>query len=533
MLLLLIKMIGAVSLLIWGTHTVKTAMLNTFGDKLRSLMAQHLRNRLYGYLSGCLTAMMLQSSTATALLVSGLQSEGVVSTAIALSCVLGADLGSAVMVRVLSLDLSAVSPVLMAVGIALKLSRPGTKKGDFGMILLGLGFIMTALSMILSTTAPIKSSQAVVDFFAWIADSPLYSLGGGLLLALLCFSSLAVVVIVAGLVAGGVLTIDAGLWFAVGADFGSAFLALITTAAASPVARRGPIGNFVFRLFGVLFFSVLLATTNWGPQFFGRFDAGVIWFHITFNLTIGLTGLFFIGPMSGFLHRLLPASDSTSDVILLLKADHLLDPNHSLTLSRRELVKSIQMLHTFWTSIPGLLTSTPTDDDIDHLRRLTEQVNRRSHAISQFLSAIMNKGLNYEQLVEWQRQKNNNAGLRLTINSTNSILTALETKRDRADLQFSLEGSQELLTQQQRILNNLELVITLFETSDFEERRRLREQLRMEKKAMEREEFEFVEHHMNRLTGEEVKSVKTHALHMELLTLFLRFNSLICICDEQ
>ena len=237
--------------------------------------------------------------------------------------------------------------------------------------------------------------------------------------------------------------------------------------------------------------------------------------------------------MSGFLHRLLPASDSTSDVILLLKADHLLDPNHSLTLSRRELVKSIQMLHTFWTSIPDLLTSTPTDDDIDRLRRLTEQVNRRSHAISQFLSAIMNKGLNYEQLVEWQRQKNNNAGLRLTINSTNSILTALETKRDRADLQFSLEGSQELLTQQQRILKNLELVITLFETTDFEERRRLREQLRMEKKAMEREEFEFVEHHMNRLTGEEVKSVKTHALHMELQTLFLRFNSLICICDEQ
>ncbi|EJW94472.1 sodium-dependent inorganic phosphate (Pi) transporter, partial [gut metagenome] len=203
--LLLIKMIGAVSLLIWGTHTVKSAMLSTFGDHLRGWMAKHLQNRSYGYLSGCLTAMMLQSSTATALLVSGLQSEGVVSTAIALACVLGADLGSAVMVRVLSLDLSAVSPILMAVGIALKLCRPGTKKGDFGMILLGLGFIMTALSMILSTTAPIKSSQAVVDFFAWIADEPFYSLGGGLLLALVCFSSLAVVVIVAGLVASGVL----------------------------------------------------------------------------------------------------------------------------------------------------------------------------------------------------------------------------------------------------------------------------------------------------------------------------------------
>lgn len=532
MFLLILKMLGAVALLIWGTHTVKSAMLSTFGDKLRKWMAKHLKNRIYGYFSGCLTAMMLQSSTATALLVSGLQSEGVVTTAIALASVLGADLGSAVMVRVLSLDLSAVSPLLMAVGVGLKLSRPGTKKGEFGMILLGLGFIMTALSLILATTAPIKSSHEVVDFFAWIADSPLYSLGGGLLLALVCFSSLAVVVIVAGLVASGVLTIEAGLWFAVGADFGSAFLALITTAAATPLARRGPTGNFFFRLSGVLFYSIVLATSDWGPRFFGQFDVGVIWFHIVFNLTIGLAGLVFITPMSRFLQSLLPARESSSEV-RLFNSDHLLDPDHSLKLSRKELVKSIHMLHGFWASIPALLTTTPTNEEIDKLRRVTSLVERRSRSISQFLAVIMNKGLTYEQLLEWQRQKNNNAGLRFTINSTNSILDAIEAKREHPDLQFSFEGAQELLTQQQRILKNLELVVKLFETSDTEERHRLRLELRAEKKAMEREEFQFIEHHMNRISSDQKKSVKTHALHMELLALFLRFNSLICVCDER
>lgn len=531
--LTVVQMIGAVALLIWGTHTVKTAMLNTFGESLRKTLAKVLKSKPAGALAGCAIAMLLQSSTAAALLVSGLQSEGVVTTSIALTSVLGANLGSALMVRVMTLDISALAPLFLLAGVALKLRRPGTKKGEFGRILLGLGFILLALTTILETTAPIKSSPGVVEFFAWVSDSSVAAMAGGTLLALVCFSSLAVVVITAGLVASGALTFDAGLWFAVGADFGSAFLALLTTAAASPVAKRGPVGNFFFRTAGVTAFCLILAFTDWGEKLFVPMGAdGVIWFHITFNIITGFVGLFFIDPMADLIKKLLPTPEASPEA-RLFKLDNLLDPDHSLSLSRKELVKSVHMLHGFWTTMPALLTGTPTEEDLARLSRIAGLLERRSRQISQFLSVVMTRELTYDQLLEWQRQKNNNAGLRFTGRAMTSIVEALETRRTHPDYVFSAAGREELMTEQRRILANLEIVQKLFETKDAEQRRELRLKLRAEKKAMEREEFEFIEHHMTRVMNEVGKSVKTHALHMELLTLFLRFNSLLCVCDER
>lgn len=531
--LILIQMIGAVALLIWGTHTVKNAMLTTFGDRLRRWMEMRLKSKPAGVLAGGALAMMLQSSTAAALLISGLQSEGVVTTSIALTSVLGANLGSALMVRVMTLDVSSLAPLFLITGVALKLRRPGTKKGEFGRILLGLGFILCALTTILETTAPIKSSPAVVDFFGWVSDVPPAAMAGGTLLAFVCFSSLAVVVITAGLVASGVLAFDAGLWFAVGADFGSAFLALITTAAASSVAKRGPVGNFIFRGAGTLVFTLLLALTDWGERLFAPMGAdGVIWFHITFNVITGVVGLFFIEPMARFIRKILPAPESTAEV-KLFQLDNLLDPGHSLALSRKELVKSVHMLHGFWSDLPVLLSRAPSEEALAKLARVSSLLERRSRSISQFLSVVMTKELTYDQLLEWQRQKNNNAGLRFTGRTISGIVKALETRHKHPDFVFSAAGRQELLTEQRRILANLEIVQKLFETSDADRRRELRLRLRAEKKAMEREEFEFIERHLGRVSKELGKSVKTHALHMELLTLFLRFNSLLCVCDER
>ena len=111
-----IHLAGAVALLLWGTYMVKTAMLRTFGAALRTQLARFLTNRLSGFFCGAGLASLLQSSTASALLVAGLQSEGIVSTAMALSAVLGADLGCAVMTKVLTLNLSWSAPLLILTG---------------------------------------------------------------------------------------------------------------------------------------------------------------------------------------------------------------------------------------------------------------------------------------------------------------------------------------------------------------------------------------------------------------------------------
>ena len=255
----LLGLAGAVALLVWGAYMVKTGILRTFGDALRTQLAVHMKNRLLGFAAGFGLASLLQSSTASALLVAGLQSGGLVTTTIALSAVLGADLGSAVMVRVLTLDLSGAAPLLILAGPILFMRRPQERSGQFGRILLGLAFILTALSTIVGVTEPLRAGangmsgadgSLVAGVFALLAGSAPLSAVAGVALALLFFSSLAVVAAAAAFSSAGLLPAEAGLWLVLGANFGSALLALLSTAGGSRTARRAPLGNFLFRTIG-------------------------------------------------------------------------------------------------------------------------------------------------------------------------------------------------------------------------------------------------------------------------------------------
>ena len=202
---ILINIAGAVALLMWGTYVIRTGMMRTFGAKLRSFLGRWLTNRFSGFGAGFVLSSLLQSSTAATLLVSGLQKKGLVSTAIALAAVIGANFGSAVMVRVLSLNIDAVSPLLIAVGVYLFMKKSDTAPGQFGRVLMGLGVVMLALTLIGHITTPIKDSAAMMALFHPIEGNAFFCTVLGIGLAFLCFSSLAVVIIDAGLVAAGAL----------------------------------------------------------------------------------------------------------------------------------------------------------------------------------------------------------------------------------------------------------------------------------------------------------------------------------------
>lgn len=173
-------------------------MMRTFGAKLRSFLGRWLTNRFSGFGAGFVLSSLLQSSTAATLLVSGLQKKGLVSTAIALAAVIGANFGSAVMVRVLSLNIDAVSPLLIAVGVYLFMKKSDTALGQFGRVLMGLGVVMLALTLIGHITTPIKDSAAMMALFHSIEGNAFFCTVLGIGLAFLCFSSLAVVIIDAG-----------------------------------------------------------------------------------------------------------------------------------------------------------------------------------------------------------------------------------------------------------------------------------------------------------------------------------------------
>lgn len=324
---ILINIAGAVALLMWGTYVIRTGMMRTFGAKLRSFLGRWLTNRFSGFGAGFVLSSLLQSSTAATLLVSGLQKKGLVSTAIALAAVIGANFGSAVMVRVLSLNIDAVSPLLIAVGVYLFMKKSDTALGQFGRVLMGLGVVMLALTLIGHITTPIKDSAAMMALFHSIEGNAFFCTVLGIGLAFLCFSSLAVVIIDAGLVAAGVLAVSSGLWIVLGANLGTAFLASVTTMGSDAMTRRAPMGNTIFR---VLCFVIGAAALILIPEVSRAFESmasdQVIWFHVVFNAVSGVLGLIILNPVAALVDRLLPAAPMVSTGTESLTEDSLSDP---------------------------------------------------------------------------------------------------------------------------------------------------------------------------------------------------------------
>ncbi|HEV7913241.1 MAG TPA: Na/Pi symporter, partial [Albitalea sp.] len=157
----LLNLLAAISLLVWGTHIVRTGVLKVFGEDLRRVLAKSFRNRLTAMLAGIGVTGVVQSSTATCLIVSSFVGKGIVTTAAALAVMLGADVGSSMMAVVLSLDLSWVSPLLIFVGVVMFVSKQDTGAGRIGRILIGLGLITLALQLIVDATRPMTESPAV------------------------------------------------------------------------------------------------------------------------------------------------------------------------------------------------------------------------------------------------------------------------------------------------------------------------------------------------------------------------------------
>jgi len=179
----LLNLLAGVSLLVWGTHIVRTGILRLYGSDLRRILRRSVaRNRLAAFAAGVGVTGLIQSSTATALIVSAFAGQGLVTTASALAVMLGADVGTSLVTVVLSLDLNWLAPLLIFSGVVLFLSRQSTPVGRFGRILIGLGLIIFALQWIRVAAKPIVEAAGVKVIFASLTGDVLLDVLVGVLI---------------------------------------------------------------------------------------------------------------------------------------------------------------------------------------------------------------------------------------------------------------------------------------------------------------------------------------------------------------
>lgn len=524
-LLHLLNLLAAIALLVWGTHNVRTGMLRVFGERLRSVLQASLRQRLAAVAAGFGVTSLVQSGTATCLILASFVGKGLVPAGAALAAMLGADLGSAAMAVVFSLDLSWWSPLLLFTGVVLFVSRQASAAGRVGRVLIGLGLITLALQLIAQATQPMMASPALRTLLAALPAELTLDIAVGAALTVLTYSSLAIVLLVAALAEQGLLPGSAALGFVIGANLGSALLALLATRAAPPAERRLPAGNLVFKLGGALVAAALLPLLQ--PLLAQAWpDAGtrVVAFHLVFNAALVLVFIGFTGPVGRLVEQLLPdAPPQRGDRPRHLDPSALATPSLAIACAAREALHQADLVETMVRGIVPVLR----DNDLAlaaRLRRMDDAVDELYVAIKFYLTQISQESLSERESRRWTDIVSFTIEMEQIGDAVERALQDIEDRKIRKQRRLSAAGMAEICDLHERLLGNLRLAMSVFLDGDLDGAQRL-----LQEKARFRDlERHYAARHLGRLRENTASSVETSSLHLDLLSELKRINSHLC-----
>lgn len=392
----LVQLVGYVVLLLWGMHMVQSGIVRAFGSRLRRVIGRTLRNRFAAVGAGLAVTALLQSSTATAMMTTSLAANGMVALVPALAVMLGANIGTALIVKALSFDVSWVAPLLLTAGyVAFRRDRKGMVR-DLGRVGIGLGLMLLALHQLVVTIQPVQTAPVLGALLGALTREPLLDLALAALLTWAAHSSVAVMLLLASLAAGNVITPVAAIALVLGANLGGAIPPVLEAPSVEPASRRLPMGNLAFRALGCLMalpFAQPIAEALW--QLNPDPAASVINFHIAFNLILAVVFVGLLDPAARLLTRLMPERPkNTEDAALPLYLDEtVLDtPYLALTNASREVLRMADLVDIMLRKLlQAVIGNHP--EPLKELVHTGKALDRLLEALKAYLTQLGTDGL--------------------------------------------------------------------------------------------------------------------------------------------
>jgi phosphate:Na+ symporter len=502
---------------------VRTGILRAYGGNLRRRLGRSMSNRLTAFATGLGVTLLLQSSTATVLMAGSFASRGVVDTAAALAIMLGADVGTSLVAQIFSSRVGFLSPLLVLAGvIAFQMSK-ASRPRDLGRAVVGLGIVLLALHMISATAEPIRQSPMMSELLAALAGEPLLAALLAAVLTVLSTSSLAVVLMVIAFAASGLVTLPLAFALILGANLGSAVTPLIATLTASAEERRVPLGNFIFRLSGVVVMLPLLdSIAPYIARLEGSAARQVADFHTAFNIALALFFLPLIGPIAGFCIRLLPARSDTEEggKPRYLEPAAFESPAVAIANAARETLRMGDIVARMLRQTVDVFRN----DDRRLLReveQLDDQVDALHEAIKLYLTEVSREALDKEDHKRAIDVITFPTNLEHVGDIVDKNLMEPAQKKIKNGLRFSSEGLTEICDMHKRLMDNFALALNVFMSGDVKRAR----QLLAEKVAFRELERHASESHLARLRSGKLESIETSSLHLDVLRDLKRINS--------
>ena len=522
----LLNLLSSVALLVWGTHIVRTGILRVFGADLRRILSRSAGNRVSAFLSGLGVTALVQSSNATSLIASSFVAQNLLTLSMALAIMLGADVGTALMALVFSLDLSWLSPLAIFFGVVLFLSRRNTRLGQIGRVSIGLGLIILALQLAMSATAPITQAQGVRVIFSTLSGDPMLDMLIGAVFTMLSFSSLAVILLAATFAASHVVSVPVAMCLVLGSNLGSGLLAFIVNARSPGAGRRVAIGNLLFKVVGCLIFAIALPwITSYLVSVESDVRREVLYFHVIFNVTLVLIFIWFTDHFSRLVERLVPVASGGVQAAepRFLDAAAISTPALALANAARETLRIGDVVEQM---LNGMMEVIRTNDAAlaDRIIKLDDDIDNLYTAVKLYLTQVTREDLDERDARRWAEIISLTINLEHVGDILERILQDLRDKKIRQRLSFSEAGMEEIVKLHEMLVSNLRLGMSVFLNGDVKSA----QALLAEKERFRDLERAYHDTHLQRLAGQSVQSIETSSLHLDVISDMRRVNSFFC-----
>jgi phosphate:Na+ symporter len=503
---------------------VRIGITDGWGSEIRSALGASLNNRFNAFLTGLGITMLLQSSSATALLVSSFSGQGILTTATALAIMLGADIGTTLVAQVLTFDLSALSPALIALGVALFTYSNHGRLRDAGRLLLGIGMMLLALQLILHASMPMRDSAIVQQIFVALGKDLLLAVLFAAIIAWASHSSLATVLLVITLAGTGVLDTTVAFAFVLGANIGSAIPPFIATLGANRTARQPPLGNLLFRVFAVMIalpFVDLFA--NWlSPLEIGG-ARQIANFHMAFNIALVILFFPLIDRMVRLTARLLPEDSEVPDEMEPRHLDRgaFETPLVALVNAEREVLRMGELVERMLRN--AFIAMKKNNYDLaQRTRQMDDVVNDFYDNVKRYLTALARESLGEKE----SRRCTEILSFATDIEHIGDIISGdlihnIMRKKLVTRSKMSLQDREDLNNLYEPVLAAFQLSMSVFTSGDLA----LARQLLAKKYKFVKREKKAVLNHLQKLREDANYDSRLSALQLDVLRDLKRINS--------
>lgn len=523
-----LELAGATILLLFAVRMVRTGVERAFGASFRRLVTGS-NARFRATFAGVALAAIMQSSVAVAILIAGFVSAGTLSFQLGLPAMLGADLGSALVIQFLSMEISWLAPLVLVTGGLMFLKSQSALPKQIGRALLGVALILISLELMRATVTPIRESAFLPQISNVLERDFITAFLVGAVLTFIMHSSVAAVLMFVTMVAIGVLPLMVGMSLMLGANLGSSLLPLWMTRAMPLAARQIPVMNALLRGTAAVIMAVVVNRSplmEWMPD--ASAGQTVILGHVLFNMML-LLAVPFSGLLGRLSARVMPAGAADHDDMpahhrSVLDLAALDDPNLAIASIKRELQRMLLVIEEMMLPVMGLLE----DFDRGRKKRIVEKdliINEALDGTRRYVADLSGVSGQWSGKANIHKELRNLLEFAIAIEAAGDVvsktLSQLAVNRNRDGIRFSQEGLAELRSMHDRVIANIALAGNVLVSGDVGIARRLIE----EKGEFTHRQRKSRNSHLKRLAKGRVESLESSDLHLETGLAFKEFNS--------